>query len=106
MFDFGGTLVETIPNVYGAGAMVVRGSTLYVVERNVGAVEAIDLATLTDSGPVGSGLAMPGWLAFAGGKLWTAVNGDYGWAQLATADAQYLGSSGSTTTTNPGGRPR
>ena len=48
--------------------MVVRGSTLYVVERNVGSIEAIDLASLTDGGPVGSGLAMPGWLAFAGGQ--------------------------------------
>jgi Bacterial Ig-like domain (group 3) len=84
VFDFDGTLVRTIPNIYGAGAMVVRGSTLYVVERNLGAIEAIDLDSLTDSGPVGSGLAMPGWLAFAGGKLWTAVNGEYGWAQLAS----------------------
>ena len=41
---------------------------------------AIDLSTLTDSGPVATGLALPGWLAFAGGKLWTAVNGQYGWA--------------------------
>src|SRR5580765_1147964 len=46
VFDFDGNLVKTIPNVYGAGAMVVHGTSLYVVARNVGAVEAIDLSTL------------------------------------------------------------
>jgi hypothetical protein len=70
VFDFDGTLVKTIPNIYGAGAMVVRGSTLYVVERNVGAIEAIDLNSLTDSGPVGSGLTMP-----AGSRLRAASSG-------------------------------
>ena len=84
VFDFDGNLVKTIPNVYGAGAMVVHGASLYVVAKNVGAIEAIDLGTLTDSGPVVTGLSLPSWLAFAGGKLWTAVNGQYGWAQLAS----------------------
>ncbi|HEX4526407.1 MAG TPA: hypothetical protein VH108_06650 [Gaiellaceae bacterium] len=84
VFDFDGNLVKTIPNLYGAGAMVVHGTSLYVVDRNVGGIEAIDLSTLTDSGPVATGLNLPGWLAFAGGKLWTAVNGQYGWAQLAS----------------------
>jgi hypothetical protein len=82
VFDFSGNLVRTIPNVYGAGAMVVHGTTLYVVERNVGAVEAIDLATLADTGPVATGLAQPGWLAFAGGKLWTSLGSQ--WTQLAS----------------------
>src|SRR5690348_1057709 len=36
VFDFGGNLVKTIPDVYGAGAMVVHGTSLYVVERNAG----------------------------------------------------------------------
>ena len=49
VFDFDGNLVKTIPNVYGAGAMVVHGASLYVVAKNVGAIEAIDLGTLTDS---------------------------------------------------------
>lgn len=84
VFDFAGNLVTTISNVSGAGAMVVHGPSLYVVERNVGAIEAIDLGTLTDSGPVATGLNAPGWLAFAGGKLWVSVNGTYGWAQLAS----------------------
>jgi hypothetical protein len=84
VFDFDGNLVKTIPNVYGAGAMVVHGASLFVVAKNVGAIEAIDLGTLIDSGPVVTGLPLPSWLAFAGGKLWTAVNGQYGWAQLAS----------------------
>ena len=84
VFDFDGNLVKTIPNLYGAGDMVVHGTSLYVVERNTGTIEAIDLNTLTDSGPVATGLNLPVWLAFAGGKLWTGVNGQYGWAQLAS----------------------
>lgn len=84
VFGFDGSPVTTIPNVYGAGAMVVHGGSLYVVERTTGTVEAIDLATLADLGPVAQGLNQPGWLAFAGGKLWTAVNGGSGWAQLAS----------------------
>jgi Bacterial Ig-like domain (group 3) len=84
VFDFGGNLVTTIPNIYGAAAMVVHGPSLYVVERSTGAIEAIDLGTLTDSGPVATGLNAPGWLAFAGGRLWVSLNGTYGWAQLAS----------------------
>jgi Bacterial Ig-like domain (group 3) len=84
VFDLSGNLVKTLPNLYGAGAMVIHGSTLYVLERNTGTIESIDLATLTDTGPIASGLNMPVWLAFAGGKFWTAVNGQYGWAQLAS----------------------
>ena len=84
VFDFAGTLVTTIPNLYGAGAMVVHGTSLYVVERHTGTIEAIDLGTLTDSGPVATGLNQPSGLSFAGGKLWTAVNGQSGWAQLAS----------------------
>src|SRR5262245_58739413 len=33
VFDLAGNLVKTIPNQYGAGAMVVHGSTLYVVNE-------------------------------------------------------------------------
>jgi len=95
VFDFGGSLVRTIPNVYGAGAMVVHGTSLYVVERNVGAIEAIDLGTLTDLGPVATGLSLASGLAFAGGKLWTGVNGQYGWAQLAS-----VGLDGTVTSSN------
>jgi hypothetical protein len=111
VFDFNGNLVKTIPNLYGAGAMVVHGTSLYVVERNVGAIEAIDLSSLTDNGAVATGLALPGWLAFAGGKLWTAVNGQYGWAQLASvaldgtvtvfANTNYYAPDFGTSVTNP-----
>jgi hypothetical protein len=97
VFDFAGNLVTTIPNVYGAGAMVVHGPTLYVIEQNAGAIEAIDLATLTDRGPIATGLSLPSQLAFAGGKLWTGVNGQYGWAQLASVDLN------GTVTVFPGG---
>jgi hypothetical protein len=92
VFDFAGNLVRTIPNVYGARAMVVQGSTLYVVESNLGSIERIDLGTLTDMGPLASGLASPGWLASAGGKLWTSVTAGGGWAQLAS-----IGPSGNVT---------
>jgi hypothetical protein len=84
VFGFGGSLLRTVPNVYGAGAMVVHGGFLYVAEVNTGTIEAIDLSTLTDSGPLATGLNLPTGLAFAGGKLWTAVNGQSGWAQLAS----------------------
>ncbi|MGN6798023.1 MAG: Ig-like domain repeat protein [Gaiellaceae bacterium] len=97
VFDFAGNLVTTIPNVYGAGAMVVQGGTLYVVEQNAGSIEAIDLATLADRGPVAAGLNLPNQLAFAGGKLWTGVNGQYGWAQLASVTLN------GTVTVYPGG---
>jgi len=92
VFDFVGNLVKTIPNLYGARAMVVQGSKLYVVEANVGSVEAIDLQTLADTGTLASGLVAPGWVASAGGKLWTSVNGSGGWAQLAS-----IGPSGNVT---------
>jgi Bacterial Ig-like domain (group 3) len=84
VFGFDGSLLRTVPNVYGAGAMVVHGGFLYVAEVNTGTIEAIDLSTLTDSGPLATGLNLPTGLAFAGGKLWTAVNGQSGWAQLAS----------------------
>jgi hypothetical protein len=84
VFDFNGNLVTTIPNVNDPGAMVVHGGSLYVAEASAGTIEAIDLSTLTDSGPVATGLNLPTWLAFAGGKLWTGVNGGSGWAQLAS----------------------
>lgn len=84
VFDFNGNLVTTIPNLYGASALLVHGTSLYVSEANAGAIERIDLATLTDAGPVATGLNLPSWLAFAGGKLWTAVNGQFGWADLAS----------------------
>jgi Bacterial Ig-like domain (group 3) len=94
VFDFDGNLVQTIPNVDGATAMLVHGTTLYVVESTVGAIEAIDLDTLTDSGPLATGLEHPTWLVFAGGKLWTTVSiGFDSWMGLAS-----VGLSGTVTT--------
>src|SRR5438105_7495456 len=84
VFYLDGNLVKTLPNLYGAFSMVIHGSQLYVLERNTGTIEAVDLATLTDAGSVASGLAQSTWVAFAGGKLWVTVNGGSGWAQLAS----------------------
>jgi hypothetical protein len=84
VFDYDGTLVKTIPNIPGAAAMVAQGSSLYVVAGKAGAIERIDLGSLTDSGALATGLSTPRWLAFAGGRLWTGVNGNGQWTQLAS----------------------
>jgi hypothetical protein len=70
VYDFSGDLVKTIfqSDPYG---MVINGSTLYVAERGAGAIDAIDLATLTVDGPVTTDLSQPRWLEFANGELWT-----------------------------------
>jgi hypothetical protein len=85
VFNFAGGLVATIPNIDGATAMVVNGSSLDVVESTTGTIEAISLASLTATGPVATGLASPRGLAFAGGKLWTAEQASVGggWYTLA-----------------------
>jgi len=84
VFDFDGNLVRTIPNIAGAAAMVVQASSLYVVAGEAGSIERIDLGTLADAGTVATGLSTPQSLAFAGGKLWTGVNGNGQWSQLAS----------------------
>jgi Big-like domain-containing protein len=48
-----------------------------------GSIHRIDLGTLADNGALASGLAFPRALAYAGGLLWTAVNGNGQWSQLA-----------------------
>lgn len=73
VFDFNGSLVATLQNLPGADGMVIEGSTLYVAESTAGAIEAFDLATLVDEGPVATGLSFPQQLVFAGGELWAAV---------------------------------
>jgi hypothetical protein len=92
MFDDSGQLVKTIPDIYGAKGMVVVGSTLYVVESTTGSIEAINLTTLTADGSVATGLADPLWIAFAGGKLWTAEGGSNTWDKLVS-----VGLTGGTT---------
>ena len=71
VFDFNGNSVATIQNLPGADGMVIEGSSLYVAESTTGTIEAINLATLADGGPVATGLTDPQSIAFAGGELWT-----------------------------------
>jgi hypothetical protein len=72
VLGFGGNVITTITSLPGAFGMVIHGSTLYVAEETANAIEAINLSTLTDAGPVAAtGLEQPKWLAYAGGKLWT-----------------------------------
>lgn len=72
--DFSGNVVATIPNIpYGAG-MVIHGTTLYVTESVPGTIEAINLSTLADEGPVASGLTNPQQVVYAAGELWTVVS--------------------------------
>jgi hypothetical protein len=76
-FDFDGRAIKGFPNLPGAGPMLIHGSTLYVLEPSVGTIEAIDLDTLTDTGPVTTGLQRPSSLVFAGGKLWATVDSGF-----------------------------
>jgi hypothetical protein len=85
VYDFDGQLVTTIPNIGGASGMVISGSSLYVAESTVGSVEAINLATLADSGPLATGLADPTRLVFAAGRLWTTTTGPDGQSDLLTS---------------------
>jgi hypothetical protein len=82
--DFSGTIVSTITGEDGVAGMAIDGSMLYVADSNVGAIDQIDLATLTDKGVLATGLAGMRWLAVAGGKLWTCLGGAGGWDQLAS----------------------
>lgn len=82
-FDFSGHLIDTVAKVYGASGMVISGPFLYVAERTAGQIVRIDLLTSTLLPvPVVSGLNGPSTLTVAGGRLWTALEGDYGlWTQ-------------------------
>lgn len=80
VFDLNGNMVTSIPSQYGAFGMVIHGSTLYVVQSTAGAIEQINLTTFADEGPLATGLVSPRWLAYAGGELWTAVSGTFGYS--------------------------
>ena len=82
--DFSGTIVKTLTDVYGAAGMAIDGSTLYVAASTIGAIEKIDLATLTDEGVLARGLPGVRWLAVADGRLWTALGDQEAWDQLAS----------------------
>ena len=72
-----GHVVKTIAGVAGAGAMVVVGTQLYVVSITTGDLLKIDLPSLTQVGPIVTGLTSAKDIAAAGGLLWVEVaNGD------------------------------
>jgi len=71
--DFSGRILAAIPDEYGAGAMAIDGSNLYVALTTTGAIDEIDTQTLTRVKTVVTGLVKPRDLAFAGGRLWTTT---------------------------------
>lgn len=85
--DFSGNLVKTIPDEYGADAMVIDGSNLYVTLTTTGSIDLIDTQSLTRVRTVATGLVKPRDLAFAGGRLWTTTGVCAEWTmQLASVD--------------------
>jgi len=91
VLDFGGNVVRTIPNMYGAWGMVVSGRYLYVAESTAGAIVRIDLTAPTSAPTtLAMGLFQPRWLVLTGGKLWTTVAapGMSGWGSLVSVDVK------------------
>jgi len=86
--DFNGTIVKTLTNEGGATGMAINRSTLYVADTSSGAVDQINLASLTDKGVLATGLPGVRWPAVAGGKLWTAFGPPYSSDQLASVGFQ------------------
>ncbi len=85
--DYSGNVVTTIQDEYGADAMVVDGSLLYVALTTTGSIDEIDTATLTRVKTVASGLVKPRDLAFSGGLLWTTSGDCAQWTmKLASVD--------------------
>ena len=73
VLDLDGNLVTTIAGIPNAWGMVMHGSSLYVVAYSTGDIDEIDLTTLTITRQVATGVGHPWRLAFAGGRLWTAI---------------------------------
>ncbi len=69
--DYSGRVVKTFSDEYGADAMVIDGSTLYVALTTSGSIDVIDTQTLTRARTLASGLVKPRDLVIAGGRLWT-----------------------------------
>ena len=84
VLDLSGNLVKTITGETGASAMVEQGGILYV-SLGTGAIDRIDIASLSETSPLVTGLLQPGDLAYAGGLLWTTVN-DAGSIEPASID--------------------
>src|SRR5258708_27090865 len=73
VFDFGGTLVQTINGEAGAYGMTVVGNHLYVVAANAGAIDEIDTGTLTRTRTVVNGLPGMADVVAANGYLWVTT---------------------------------
>ncbi len=87
VIDYSGNVVTTIQDEYGADAMVISGSSLYVALTTTGSIDQIDTATLKRVKTVASGLVKPRDLAFAGGRLWTTSGDCAQWTmKLASVD--------------------
>jgi hypothetical protein len=82
VLDHAGNVVKTFVGLTGAGAMVLNGTTLYVLlDAASGGIERIDTTGLTDLGPLTSSiLASPTELQLQAGALWTnpLVTNQYG----------------------------
>lgn len=71
VLSLSGTLITTIPQVYGAEGIAIHGSTAYVVESTTGEIAAINLKKLKlQPKPVASGLVRPKWIAITGEDIW------------------------------------
>lgn len=85
--DFSGNILSTFPAEYGADAMAINGSTLYVALTTTGSIDEIDTVTLTRVKTLATGLVKPRDLAFAGRRLWTTTGECAEWSlQLASID--------------------
>ncbi|WP_327122092.1 hypothetical protein OG206_32185 [Streptomyces sp. NBC_01341] len=87
--DLSGKPVTTIDGEQGADglALSVDGRTLYAALTDGDAIAAIDTATLTETGRVGTGTAStPVSVAVAGGKVWYSYTADDGKGTVGSVD--------------------
>ncbi len=87
VLDYGGRVVGTIADEYGAGALAVGGSTLYVALTGTGSIDEVDTRALTRTKTLAAGLVKPNDLVLAGHRLWTTTGecGNFD-VQLASVD--------------------
>src|SRR5205085_974025 len=87
VFDLVGNVVTTLTNEFGATAMLLDGSTLYIAQTTTSRIDQIDTASLVSLGTMSvSPATQPSSLAKAGGRLWfnDACNRRYGSLDLTT----------------------
>ncbi|MCX4575276.1 hypothetical protein OHB41_19210 [Streptomyces sp. NBC_01571] len=87
--DLSGNPVTTIDDEQGADGLALSadGKTLYAALTDGDAIAAIDTATLTETGRVGTGTAStPVSVAVAGGKVWYGYTADDGKGTVGSVD--------------------